>query len=312
MATKANSIVSVNRPAGEHMAEEYWTEELRRSVPPIRLPVARAKAGAAAKAPAPSGDPGHTPHSRGSAEEPKTPLAPRGTGGFAVPTPLAYPFRTNGRLFGTLPNGDGFSGSASLISPNILLTAGHCVFTTAAVSPKPVKAGWNGNLVFYPSYPLRSPRDPYYKFGWNSAACWTAWSQNTNFAFDYAMIWIDAAPGNALGWLGTLWNASTSGRTWTAIGYPALPNPPFNGNAMDEATGQYGGSDESGTFILSNDNMSHGSSGGPWITTWNESSPTHANSDTSNIDGNGNLSGPYYTQDLNNLFNWISNPANRA
>jgi hypothetical protein len=127
--------------------------------PRFNSPVARARSDGAAKAPkAPKGDPGHTPHSRGSAEEPKTPIGPR-TGGVAVPTPLAYPFRTNGKLVGTLPNGDGFSGSASLISPNILLTAGHCVFTTEAVSPKPTKAGWNGNLVFYPSYPLRSSSD---------------------------------------------------------------------------------------------------------------------------------------------------------
>ena len=107
-----------------------------------------------------------------------------------------------------------------------------------------------------------------------SAPLRTVCRTGANLAYDYGMIWIDAAPGNALGWLGTLWNASTSGRTWTAIGYPAEPNPPFEGNTMDEATGQYGGSDESGTFILSNDNMSHGSSGGAWITTWNGSSPT--------------------------------------
>jgi len=55
MASKANSIVSLKRPAGEHMAEEYWTEERRRSVAPIQLPVARAKLRGAAKAPAPSG-----------------------------------------------------------------------------------------------------------------------------------------------------------------------------------------------------------------------------------------------------------------
>lgn len=53
MASKANSIVSLKRPAGEHMAEEYWTEERRRSVAPIQLPVARAKLRGAAKAPAP-------------------------------------------------------------------------------------------------------------------------------------------------------------------------------------------------------------------------------------------------------------------
>jgi V8-like Glu-specific endopeptidase len=310
MPSEKNSIVGSKRPAAERAAEEYWTEERRRSVAPIQLPVTRARS-EGAKAPAPQGDPGHTPHSRGSAEEPKTHIGPR-TGGSGVPTPLAYPFRTNGKLFGTLPNGDGFGGSAALISPNVLLTAGHCVFTTEAISPQPIKAGWNTNLVFYPSYPLRSPSDPYYKFGYSHSACWTAWSQSTNSAFDYGMIWIDAGPGNALGWLGTLYNAPTSGRTWTAVGYPADPNPPFDGNTMDEATGQYGGSDASGTFILSNDNMSHGASGGPWITTWTESSPTHANSNSSNIDGNGNISGPYFTQDLNNLFNWISNPANRT
>jgi len=303
MPSEKNSIVSSKRPDGEHAAEEYWTEERRRSVAPIRLPATQAGSNGAAKPPTPSGDPGHTPHSRGSAGEPKTPVGPQGTGGSAVPTPLAYPFRTNGRLFGTLPNGGGFSGSAALISPNILLTAGHCVY---------YEGGWNTNLVFYPSYPLRSLSDPYYKFGYSHSACWTAWSQSGNSAFDYGMIWIDSGPGNTLGWLGTLYNAPTSGRTWTAVGYPGDPNPPFDGNTMDEATGQYGGSDASGTFILTNDNMSHGASGGPWITTWNESTPTHANSNSSNIDGNGNISGPYYTQDLNNLFNWISNPANRT
>jgi hypothetical protein len=55
MASKANSIVSLKRPAGEQMAEEYWTEERRRSVAPIQLPVARAKLRGAAKAPASGG-----------------------------------------------------------------------------------------------------------------------------------------------------------------------------------------------------------------------------------------------------------------
>ncbi len=117
MPSEKHSIVGFKRPPAEHAAEQYWTEERLRSVAPIQLPVGRGRSDGAAEAPTPSGDPGHTPHSRGSAEEPKTPVAPRGTGGYAVPTPLAYPFRTNGRLFGTLPNGSGFSGSASLYHP---------------------------------------------------------------------------------------------------------------------------------------------------------------------------------------------------
>jgi hypothetical protein len=92
MASKANSIVSLKRPAGDHMAEEYWTEERRRSVAPIQLPVARAKLRGAAKAPAPSGDPDHTPHSRGSAEEPKMPLGREGRA--ALPSQHPWPIRS--------------------------------------------------------------------------------------------------------------------------------------------------------------------------------------------------------------------------
>jgi hypothetical protein len=36
-----------------------------------------------------------------------------------------------------------------------------------------------------------------------------------------------------------VWNASTSGWTWDAVGYPATPNPPFAGQAMDEAIGTF-------------------------------------------------------------------------
>ena len=306
MSNSNNKIIGFKPPTTDHSAastEEFWTEERRRSVKPIPMPATPKQEDHVAEVPQPQGEPGHTPHGQGAAKEPKPPVGPRGTGGQAVPTPLVYPYRTCGRLFGTLPaGGGGFSGSASLISPNVLLTAGHCVF---------YNGGWNGNLAFYPSYPVRPSTDPEYKFNYSYLACWTAWSQKSNFAYDYGMIWIDSGPGNQLGWLGTLWNASTANRTWDAIGYPAEPNPPFNGNAMDQAAGQYGGSDVSGTFILTNDNMSHGASGGPWITTWNEPTPTHANSVSSNIDGKNAISGPYFTQDLNNLFNWISNPANR-
>jgi hypothetical protein len=44
MPSENHSIVGSKRAAAEHMAEEYWTEERRRSVAPIQLPDARAKA----------------------------------------------------------------------------------------------------------------------------------------------------------------------------------------------------------------------------------------------------------------------------
>ena len=46
---------------------------------------------------------------------------------------------------------------------------------------------------------------------------------------------------------------------------------------MDECLGQVASSSTAGTIGLTNDNMEHGSSGGPWVTNWNETVRTHAN-----------------------------------
>jgi hypothetical protein len=93
-------------------AEKYWTEERRRSVKPIPMPATPEGTTRGAEVPQPQHEPGYTPHGHGTAKEPKPPVGPKGMGGQAVPTPLAYPFRTCGRLFGSLPGGGGFSGSA--------------------------------------------------------------------------------------------------------------------------------------------------------------------------------------------------------
>jgi V8-like Glu-specific endopeptidase len=287
----------------ELSAEEYWTEERRAAARPVPTPKAPAQTHPAPETQdQPKGEPGQTDCGHGEEKDLSAHLEPRGMGGQAVAQPLNYPYRTVGKLFFT-QNGGGFSGSAALISPNILLTAGHCVY----------EGGWSTNMAFYPSYGNRAANDPAYKFNYSYLACWTAWSQQGNRAYDYGMVWIPDAPGNQIGWLGTLWNAPTANRTWDAVGYPGLPTPPFNGNAMDEAVGQYASSSTSGVFGLTNDNMEQGSSGGPWITAWNESSPTHANGLQSfHIhDGDTTEYGPYFTQDLNGLMNWIANPANR-
>ena len=306
-STTENRVIGSARGAsGDHTemsTEEYWTEERRRAAKPVPTPkVPGAEHRPNAPHMVPPGPPGHTSHGRGEAKEPAPNKEPMGTGGQAVSQPLNYPYRTVGRIFFN-QNGGSFSGSAALIQPNILLTAGHCVY----------EGGWSTNMAFYPSYGARKSNDPFYKFNYSYIACWTAWTQQGNRAYDYGMVWIDAAPGNQLGWLGTLWNAPTSNRTWNAVGYPAKPNPPFNGGTMDATSGQYTGSSVSGVIGLTNDNMEQGSSGGPWITAWNENSPTHANGLQSfHIhDGDTVEYGPYFTQDVNGLMNWIANPANR-
>ena len=221
-------------------------------------------------------------------------------GGNPVANPRAYPYSTCGKLFFT-QGGGGFAGSAAVVSKNVILTAGHCVHQGPGGS-------WSTNVVFYPSYPLA----PATSFSYHTLAAWTAWTANGNRAFDYGMIWVDNNPGDAVGWLGLLWNASTSGRVWNAVGYPATPSPPFNGNTMDEAQGMFAASATAGTIGLTNDNMEHGSSGGPWITDYN-GTRDHVNGLQSFHlhDGDFTEFGPSFTADVKNLLDWISNPANR-
>ncbi len=287
-----------------HAIEEYWTEERRANAKPVPMPKEPGLAHTPHQAPHP-GEESHTEAGHADPNQDKQAHAaePHNVrGGNAVVNPLLHPYRTCGKVFFTQGTGN-FAGSAAMISPNILLTAGHCVFNSGS---------WSTNFIFYPSYGKRATTDPAYKFTYNYVAAWTAWSQHGNRAFDYGMVWMPSTPGNLISWLGLYWNAPTAGRSWRAVGYPATPNPPFNGNTMDEAVGGYAASGVAGTQGLTNDNMEHGSSGGPWITSYN-GAELYANGlqSTHIHDGDFTEYGPTFTADTKGLFDWISNPANR-
>ena len=305
--TTDNSIVgtSIDRNHNEaHTIEEYWTEERRAAAKPIPFPKVKTPEHPAHVEP-PHGEAGHTSPVHGETDTANAAhvAEPHGVGGAAVGNPLAFPYSACGKVFFT-QGGQNWVGSASMVSPIILLTAGHCVFENG---------GWSSNFVFYPSYPKRAATDPFYKFSYNSLAAWTAWTKSGNRAFDYGMAWFDTAPGSKVGGLGLLWNASTAGRVWHAVGYPESPNPPFSGNAMDEAIGTVASSGTAGTIGLANDNMESGSSGGPWITNFNSTALQYANGLQSfhTVAGSSTEYGPVFTADVKGLYDWISNPANR-
>jgi hypothetical protein len=309
MANDGNNKIVGSKPKvapksteGLKAPHEYWTPERLAAAKPVPFPK-EGKGGKeelAAGKPEPAGPAGHvTPgHPKGEHNHEK-PSSATDSGGVSVPNPRAYPYSTCGKLFFTQGGGD-FAGSASVIAPNILLTAGHCVHNGGV---------WSTNVTFFPSYPLTGIH-----FSYSYEAAWTAWVNNGTVKYDYGMIWIDTALGHQLGWLGVLWNASTTGRIWEAVGYPATPNPPFNGNTMDHTVGTFSpGGPFPGQIGLGNDNMEHGSSGGPWITDFNGSPREYANGLQSRHVNDGDLVeyGPYFDASVKGLYDWISNPANR-
>jgi hypothetical protein len=251
---------------------------------------------------------GHTPYHRGDAPEPAAHPEPQIAGAIGVAQPLSYPYRTVGKLFFT-QNGELDSGSAAMISPNVLLTAAHCVYYGGV---------WSENMEFYPSYGSREGGDPLYRFGYRSLACRSDWIGNTDdFSLDYAMVWIDAAPGKELGFLGLAflgadgWNLE--GRRWEAIGYPVIPDPPFDGDTMDHTVGKFFPGDQSNVIGLNNDNMGEGASGGPWLTSVDGPMKAYANGVTSHTNkGTGGFVSysPFFTTEVLDLYEYISNPAN--
>jgi V8-like Glu-specific endopeptidase len=262
------------------------------------LPAGEAEQGAEAEGAA-GAESGSTESGRGeSATDDEDALA----GGAPVGNPFGYPYRTCGKIYFTQGAGH-YAGSASLVAPNVLLTAGHCLFSGG---------NWSTRMVFYPSYPSRGDGDPVRAVACGRLSCRTSWFNSQDRAHDYGLVWMPSGPGNTVGWLGLAWNLPTGGRTWEAVGYPATPNPPFNGEAMDSAVGSAVAGAAAGTLGLSNDNMEHGSSGGPWITAFNEAVPAHANGLQSFhvTDGDFVEYGPVFTQEIFDLFTWISDPAN--
>ncbi len=280
---------------------EYWTEERRAAAKPYPLPTDKPPKQTSQAAEAPEGKAASTPHGQGS--EPHPAPGKKAEAAFGVPNPLAYPFRTVGKIYFNQAGGS-YSGSAAMVSPNVLLTAGHCVYGSKQ---------WSTNMVFYPSSGSRAATDPMNHVACGRLSCRQSWINNADRPHDYGMVWMPTTPGNTIGWLGLLWNAPTNGRTWTAVGYPATPNPPFNGNTMEEASGTMK-SNSGGVIGLNGDNMEHGSSGGPWITVWgNEAAPgAHANGLQSFhvTDGDQFEYGPYFTQEVNDLFTWLNTPGN--
>ena len=326
-----NTACGMGGGPNESLGEEYWTEERRAeaerraTAKPFPMPKAGggerpATTGEALPKGPPGANAGRNPDSHADAKSAAAHLEPPGAGGATVDVqhPLVYPWTAVGKLSYT-QNGKPDTGSGALISPNIVLTAGHCIYDKN-------NGGKSIEVDFYPSYGVgaqgRDPqKDPYYKFNCSYLAWRLAWSEDRDPAYDYGLAWIDAAPGNKLGWLGYAWNQPTN-LTWTAYGYPPYtPTAPTSGNTMKAVAGRYAPSPIRpfpGMIGMTNNDMGHGSSGGPWVTTnpvitdWHDTWPYHVVGVNSTIHAPPPImSSPYFTQELHELFDWISDPANR-
>jgi hypothetical protein len=189
-----------------------------------------------------------------------------------------YPVSTVGKVFFT-NNGGNYVCSGSVIFTNTVDTAGHCVANTDGTHM------FDSSFLFCPSY----------NAGVNPAVgCWAAtsfvtatdWLNSNSLEADYGAAILSTcgtvnctSVANVTGFLGVAWNwpedspSSTTApmgtENWFAFGYPA--GSPFDGNFIVVAASEFGYEDSDGNNLghpnshaMGND-MTGGSSGGPWI-----------------------------------------------
>jgi V8-like Glu-specific endopeptidase len=199
---------------------------------------------------------------------------------------------TIGKLFFRIGTGN-FVCSGSVIGTSRVITAGHCV------------SNGNGtfatNVQFCPSY-NNSGVNPA-RGCWASAGLTTssAWHFSGDPDYDYARITTAAtgtlrnnAIGNVTGTLGYGWNWGDA-QPDHSFGYPA--GSPFNGNRIHTvaSTNWYTHDFTTGnqvSKIMGND-LTGGSSGGPWILRWNHPSAEAPDTDGNNATDPGGLGFPF-------------------
>ena len=244
------AITILSSPERSHEElQEYWTEERRASAKPKPMP----SLDEAVLRPTPTGRilavPPNMPldqikHPEGEYQQDKT--AASTCPATAVTNTTTWPNTCNGKLFFNW-KGSAWVGSAGSILLEVLLTAGHNVYD---------EGEWSTDFLYYPAYPNWGK-----SWGWSRAAVFTAWQNNTDYKYDYAMILTSSSMAEVGSW-GYVYNLAPS--SWKAFGYPG--NSPYSGDQMYQTTGTYaGGGNPMG---MNNNDMQSGSSGGNWIATY--------------------------------------------
>jgi V8-like Glu-specific endopeptidase len=190
--------------------------------------------------------------------------------------PSAVPFRSHGKIFFSLRDGDYVCSGTAISAPgrSVVWTAGHCVF-----DEREGEGRFAGNWVFVPGY--RDGKSPFGKWPAEQLATTKQWRSKSNLKYDLGAAVVRRGAGgqtltDVVGGRGIGFNQSRSQR-YEAFGYPAQPPPlEFTGGRLFRCTSDLGGTDNpqpldprkrwSGPHTNWIDcDMTAGSSGGGWV-----------------------------------------------
>ncbi|WP_328399576.1 peptidase [Streptomyces sp. NBC_00390] len=236
--------------APKQAAKGFWTAERMRAATPLDLlPVGPG----ALKSPAPGGE--ETVIAPTAFPQPGGPWS---SGGAVV--------KTSGRVFFTMQGRTASCSGNSVTSQNgsTVITAGHCVKYQGA---------WHTNWVFVPGYD--NGQAPYGQWSATRTLATDQWAASEDINYDVGAAVVAPLNGKTLaatvGAQGLSFNGGYN-KPMYAFGFPAAA--PYDGSRLIHCSGN-----SSRDFLFSKDhslgcNMTGGSSGGPWFTSFNEATGT--------------------------------------
>ena len=295
-APTASAVVShtvAGSTAKAKRIQQFWTPKRMRQAKPLPLP----------RAAPPSPSSSRSDSSAAPTGKPRTipPSLPKGDSGSASPraaivqNPAAYPYSTQGKLFGKDRNGT-FSCSATVVttpSNRVVFTAGHCARENGV---------WASKETFVPAY--KNGHAPYGSFAASSWYVPNQWFDREDESYDFSAMVLYRQVANVVGARGIAWNYPANQR-YISYGYPA--SYPFNGENPYSCPSYLGGRDPWTSYpqtMWITCNMTAGSSGGGWIMQ-NE----YLNSVNSyGYRGQPNrMYGPYLGNVFGDFYNWVTN-----
>ena len=293
LAQSSDGNSSASAPSGGNRSSTAWSPSAmeRASLAPRPNVDPDAVRSAARDRAAPPGNPGQTPaNDLGDAGGPKERAA-----GDVLSKPLYWA----GKLFFRAPDGD-YVCSGQFISPNVVLTAAHCVRDSET-------GEWYQDLIFALQYNAGRYGAIY---SYDCVATRNAWVQPgfERFLYDYAMIRVDTP--SRTGNFGTHWGWRGAYNEANKIGYPGGV---ADGEIIQVEHGPIAFVDGVVQMKHGNPADQGGSSGGAWIGAYSDAEGSNDGNYIISVESFGYDEepgvdyGPYLDENFKDLWDYVEN-----